>query len=148
MKKKVKKYYLIGIGMIFVVSVLVLTYAFKSQWNLNGYSKKINVEICSGKGFQKIYFHDANIVYTYDLGECYTTMFLSGKRVDLEEILGEGLSLRDITGCMKKEKINELIVYCGENYQLIQIGTNYIICDLSLEVEIVKEEFEKIIDKR
>ena len=36
------------------------------------------------------------------------TMFLSGKRVDLEEILGEGLSLRDITGCMKKEKINEV----------------------------------------
>lgn len=129
-KNSKKAHIAIAIYAAAVTAVVLMLCLYLQQWNLKGYSKLLNITISEDAGLQEIYKTDDCTVYTYQLAECSSIDFLTGNQVNLEAVLEDGISLKELTACLDKTETDSLIVYKGENYQIVQNGTEYIICSL------------------
>lgn len=110
-------------------------YIFLQQWTWKGYSRNLNLSISEDKGLQMIHKDEESTIYIYNLEECYITVFSSGAAIDLEEALGKYISLSQILKNMSREEKEEMILYKGEAYQIIQLDNIYIICGLNQKAE-------------
>lgn len=135
-RKHKKKTGIIIICVICAIAIVgLLMYIFLQQWTWKGYSRNLNLSISEDKGLQMIHKDEESTIYTYNLEECYITVFSSGAAIDLEEALGKYISLSQILKNMSREEKEEMILYKGEAYQIIQLDNIYIICGLNQKAE-------------
>ena len=118
----------IGLGVLGIIIILFAGISlYSSQWNINGYSKYINIEV-NGKQELKKVASDGDIeVYTYNLDDCYVTRFISGKSSKLQDVMFKKISLKDLTRSLKESKEEDFDVYEAENYKIYVAANKAII---------------------
>ena len=114
-----------------VLGIIIILFAgislYSSQWNINGYSKYINIEVNGKQEFKKVASDGDMEVYTYNLDDCYVTRFISGKSSKLQDVMFKKISLKDLTSALKENKEEDFDVYEAENYKIYVAANKAII---------------------
>ena len=109
----------IGLGVLGIIIILFAGISlYSSQWNINGYSKYINIEVNGKQEFIKVASDGDMEVYTYNLDDCYVSKFISGKSSKLQDVMFKKISLKDLTSALKESKEEDFDVYKAENYKI------------------------------
>ncbi len=118
----------IGLGVLGIIIILFAGISlFSAQWNLNGYSKGINIEVNGKQELKKVASDGDMEVYTYNLGDCYVTRFIDGKSSKLQDVMFKKISLKDLTSALKENKEEDFDVYEAENYKIYVAANKAII---------------------
>lgn len=114
-----------------VLGIIIILFAgislYSSQWNINGYSKYINIEVNGKQELKKVASDGDMEVYTYNLDDCYVTRFISGKSSKLQDVMFKKISLKDLTRSLKESKEEDFDVYEAENYKIYVAANKAII---------------------
>ena len=118
----------IGLGVLGIIIILFAGISlYSSQWNINGYSKYINIEVNGKQELKKVASDGDMEVYTYNLDDCYVTRFISGKSSKLQDVMFKKISLKDLTRSLKESKEEDFDVYEAENYKIYVAANKAII---------------------
>ncbi len=118
----------IGLGVLGIIIILFAGISlFSAQWNINGYSKYINIEVNGKQELKKVASDGDMEVYTYNLDDCYVTRFISGKSSKLQDVMFKKISLKDLTRSLKESKEEDFDVYEAENYKIYVAANKAII---------------------
>lgn len=118
----------IGLGVLGIIIILFAGISlYSSQWNINGYSKYINIEVNGKQEFKKVASDGDMEVYTYNLDDCYVSKFISGKSSKLQDVMFKKISLKDLTSALKENKEEDFDVYEAENYKIYVAANKAII---------------------